>query len=494
MTFTARIDEIVAENFNGLLSKPAHWPRVKLGDLATIKNGIPLPSSAFNKSRGVPVVRIRNVVGGTTETFFDGPVEEDWFIEHGDLLVGMDGDFNTERWKGPRALLNQRVCAVLPSDERVSLRYLSLVLPGYLAAINKHTPSITVKHLSSRTVADLPIPVPPPSEQEQLVDAIETHFSRLDAAVASLKRAKANVERARASVLQAAVEGRLVPTEAALARAEGRDYEPASALLARILAERKAAWEASGARGKYKEPVASATDGEKNQVEGWYWASVEQLTEAGFTNGLYVPKSAYGAGTPILRIDDFQNDWSRSASELRCVSIDSQTALRYGLQPGQLVVNRVNSMSHLGKCIAIEDRHVPAVFESNMMRATISREVSTPYLVFWLRSRVGKRFLLRDAKWAVNQASINQNDVGGTPVPLPPLAEQHRIVAEVDRRLSVLDALDATLDANLARCARLRQSILQRAFTGRLVPLAPSEATLSRTFGALPDMAPPDRD
>jgi type I restriction enzyme, S subunit len=69
--------------------------------------------------------------------------------------------------------------------------------------------------------------------------------------------------------------------------------------------------------------------------------------------------------------------------------------------------------------------------------------------------------------------------IEGVALPLPPLPEQHRIVAEADRRLSVLDALDATIDANLARCARLRQSILQRAFEGRLVP---SESASSRVL------------
>jgi type I restriction enzyme S subunit len=87
-----------------------------------------------------------------------------------------------------------------------------------------------------------------------------------------------------------------------------------------------------------------------------------------------------------------------------------------------------------------------------------------------------------------NQQALNKARVEAIPLPLPPLAEQHRIVAEVDRRLSVFDALDTTLDANLARCARLRQAILKRAFEGRLVP---AEAPAAAPLLAAEPQAPP---
>ena len=87
---------------------------------------------------------------------------------------------------------------------------------------------------------------------------IEKQFTRLDASIAALKRAQANLKRYRASVLKDACEGKLVPTEAELARAEGRDYEPADQLLSRILSERRARWESrEKRRGTYKEPVAA---------------------------------------------------------------------------------------------------------------------------------------------------------------------------------------------------------------------------------------------
>jgi type I restriction enzyme, S subunit len=189
-------------------------------------------------------------------------------------------------------------------------------------------------------------------------------------------------------------------------------------------------------------------------------------------------------GFPILRIDDFQNTGSRSSDQLQQVDADGQIVKTYNLDIGDLVINRVNSPSHLGKWLVIEPRNIPALFESNMMRIKLVGSALPFYVAIYLRSQGGRVRLLKNAKWAVNQASINQGDVSMMPVPLPPLPEQHRIVAEAERRLSLIDNLEVVVAANLKRAGRLRQSILKRAFEGKLVPQdpadEPAEALLAR--------------
>src|SRR5207245_349108 len=131
-----------------------------------------------------------------------------YFVKPGELVVGMDGDFNSARWRGEPALLNQRVCKITVDASRYSPRFLEYVLPAYLAAINAHTHSVTVKHLSSRTVGDIPVPFPPLDEQQRIVAEIEKQFTRLHAGVESLKRVQTALKRYRAIVLKAACEGR----------------------------------------------------------------------------------------------------------------------------------------------------------------------------------------------------------------------------------------------------------------------------------------------
>ena len=325
-----------------------------------------------------------------------------------------------------------------------------------------------------------PLPLPPLAEQRRIVAEIEKQFTRLDASVAALKRVQANLKRYRSSVLKAACEGKLVPIEAELAHAEGRDYEHAGRLLERILSERRARWEAQEKRGrKYREPVALDISDLPEVPHGWVWATVDQLILRSPQNGIYKPKSQYGDGVPVLRIEDYQDFHVRDRKQLKRLKISADEASTYGLAGSQLVINRVNSPSHLGKTLLVPDHLPPAVFESNMMKIIPSDCVAPSFVAHYLRSTVGRARLTARAKWAVNQASINQSDVCMTPVPLPPLAEQHRIVAEIERHLSVINQTEAAVEANLTRAGRLRQSILKQAFSGKLVPQDPNDEPAS---------------
>src|SRR5260370_40596089 len=115
----------------------------------------------------------------------------------------MDGDFNCTLWKGQTALLNQRVCKLSPREEFYRKKLLAYVLPGYLRAINSETSSVTVKHLSSHTIAEIPLPLPPLPEQDRIVGEIEKQFTRLDAAVAALNRDQATLKSEPAPALRA---------------------------------------------------------------------------------------------------------------------------------------------------------------------------------------------------------------------------------------------------------------------------------------------------
>ena len=136
-------------------------------------------------------------------------------------------------------------------------------------------------------------------------------------------------------------------------------------------------------------------------------------------------------------------------------------------------------MTHLGKVLHVETRHLPSIFESNMMRLRFVEKRTVPYLRDYLRSTSGIARLISDAKWAVNQASINQQDVQRTSVPFPPLEEQQHIVTEVAERLSQIDAAETQIEHGLLRASRLRQSILKQAFEGKLVPQDPSDEPAS---------------
>ncbi len=389
MSFTASIHTIVAENYNGLLAQASHWTRVRLGDLAAFKNGEPLAAAAFNSASGPFVIRIRNILDGRSDTRFSGEVQDSWYVEPGDLLVGMDGDFNAAIWTGPRSLLNQRVCRVKPHDRTVSTRYLSFILPGYLAAINKHTQSITVKHLSSRTIAELPIPVPPRPELDRLVAAIETQFTRLDSAVATLERVRANLKRARASILKAAVEGRLVPTEAQVARAEGRPYEPAKVLMTRILEERKARWPKGGK--KYIPRADPDVIGYSPVLpEGWGMASADQAGD--ILLGRRRAPEYTGEERRYFRVANVKDD-RLDVEDVLMMPFEDTEFSKYTLVPGDILLSEGQSPELLGQSAVYRGECAPAAFQATLHRFRATHGLLDPafaQILFraWVRLRV----------------------------------------------------------------------------------------------------------
>lgn len=332
----------------------------------------------------------------------------------------------------------------------------------------------TVPSIETVALKNFPIPIPPLPEQHQIVAAIEMHFSRLDAAVASLTRARASVKRARASVLKAAVEGRLVPTEAALSRADGRDYEPASALLERILADRKTTWTAAGAKGKYKEPAKPDTTSLPDLPEGWVWATVESCADTQVGHA-FKSVDFVESGVNLVRGDNIGHGSLRWESRQRCVTAEMAEFHRdVDLRTGDIVLAMDRPIISSGiKLAMVAPSDLPALLVQRVTR--LRSRIDLGFLYTILSTRAFSSYLLDEARGG-GVPHVSEGQIARYAVPLPPLAEQRRIVAEVDRRLSVLDALEGALAANLARCGRLRQAILKRAFEGRLVPADGADA------------------
>jgi len=119
------------------------------------------------------LIRIRDVVRGETETFYTGEYSNEFIINNGDILIGMDGDFNRARWKGGRALLNQRVCKIKADESNLCDNYLYHFLPKALDSINEKTHAVTVKHLSVKGIRDITIPLPPLTEQKRIAAILD---------------------------------------------------------------------------------------------------------------------------------------------------------------------------------------------------------------------------------------------------------------------------------------------------------------------------------
>lgn len=191
---------------------------------------------------------------------------------------------------------------------------------------------------------------------------------------------------------------------------------------------------------------------------GWPLVALGDLVIDGPQNGLYKHSSLYGEGTPILRIDAFYGGQIRDLNSLKRVRLKPDEIAKFRLQPRDLVINRVNSPEYLGKSTIIPALTEETVFESNMMRLTVDESRALPeYVIELLQTTHAKNHFLANAKHAINQSSVNQQDVKSLTVPMPPLSNQHYFVDMVEHVRSVqaqqfaaTTKAQATFDALLA--------------------------------------------
>lgn len=349
-----------------------------------------------------------------------------------------------------------------------------LLSPQILEYAVMRQTGVKMPRLRSSDLRRMPVPLPPRAQQDRIVSKIEALFTQSRRGREALEAVPELLAQFRQAVLARAFRGELVEQDP--------EDEPASVLLERIRVERRRKWEEDlrsqgrdPSRRNYKEPEPPDTSELPELPEAWVWTNLRTITVIGPQNGLYLPRSAYGKGVPILRIDDYRDGRSRSSDELQLLDASEEQIAKFGLRVGDLVINRVNSPSHLGKCVVISERNVPSLFESNMMRLRLS-ELTIPKLAeLYLRSSSGRARLTKDAKWAVNQASINQEDVGNTPIILPPRGEQGCIVTCVEALFSVADALQEAAAIARRRLEQVDQAILARAFRGELVEQDPED-------------------
>ena len=486
MAFTMTVAELIDADTSGLLGKHATWERVPLAEVAAILNGAPFDSALFSTTEGMPLVRIRDVTTGQTNTYYTGTYEDAYLVHQGDLLVGMDGDFNSGFWGPKTALLNQRVCKISPIEPFYDKRLLALALPGYLAAINANTPSVTVKHLSSRTIGEIGLPLPPAAEQIRIAAKLEELLSDLDAGVAELKAAQKKLAQYRQSLLKAAVEGALT----AAWRTQHQPTETGAQLLQRILQERRARWEARQLakfaeqgktlpkdwQKKYPEPVQPDASGLPQLPQGWVWATIDQIAQVGTGVTPLRSKSAYfNEGTiPWVTSGALNSEAVASATEL--VTELALKECRLELYPvGSLLVAMYGEGKTRGKC---SELRIPATI--NQAIAAIVLEPAAQSCKAYL-----KAFLLDSYEKMRAQASggvqpnLNLQIVKAIALPLPPCSEQAEITQLLDGQFDQISQQQIAVQVSLQQSTAQRQNILRAAFSGQLVPQDPHDEPAS---------------
>lgn len=188
---------------------PEGWEVLRYKYACRILNGFPFKSELFG-SEGVPIIRIRDITSGTIETYYSGDYDRTYIVTRGDILIGMDGDFNIRIWDNEDAILNQRCCTIIEKNT-FRRKYLYYCLPFNLEIINALAYSTTVKHLSNGDIENSFLPSITPTAQHRIADHLDTQCARIDATIANIRSLIAKLKEYRQSVITEAVTKGLDP-------------------------------------------------------------------------------------------------------------------------------------------------------------------------------------------------------------------------------------------------------------------------------------------
>lgn len=427
---------------------PKGWAPATVGELGEYINGRGFKKTEWSAS-GRPIIRIQNLTGsGSSFNYFDGPLEERYIVPPGSLLVSWAATLGVYQWTGPEGALNQHIFRVRSYIDEGFHRYL---LQHALDLMQENTHGSGMVHITRGRFDETPVSLPPLAEQERIVTAIEEAFSKLDAGEAGLRTVRQLLKRMREAILTAAVTGRLVPQDPT--------DTPAAKLLADLGAE--------PAPGMYDIP------------DTWAWARLGSMLREPMRNGMSAVKADSSEGLPTFSITavttgDFSDknikytagDWSR-ASDLWA-------------EAGDLFVQRSNTPELVGTARLYRGTPRAAIFPDLLIRVRAVPQLRPEWLELFMCSPRCRAFVRSQAKGlAGSMPKISQPVLDRLEVPVPPEGEQDRIVTEVERQLSFVEACERAVDVGLARSAGLRRSALKAAFEGRLVPQDPSDEPAS---------------
>ncbi|MCA0350657.1 MAG: restriction endonuclease subunit S [Chloroflexi bacterium] len=454
---------------------PEGWVWTTLGEVSNINMGQSPPSETYNTEHiGLPFFQGKADFGALYPSIVKWCSEPLKIAERHDILVSVRAPV------GPTNLSPTKICigrglAAIRMYNSIPYLYGLYFIRANEDFLQSKATGTTFSSISGQVLNTMPFPLAPLAEQTRIVEALETLFTQLDAGVQALKRSQANLQRYRAAVLKAACEGTLV--------AQDPNDEPASQLLTRILAERYARWEATEhAKGKmpmpsnYKAPQSPDTSNLPDLPEGWVWASLEQISSKVVDGTHHSPINTIEGDYKYITAKNIK-EYGIDLSDVTFVteSIHNSIYSRCNPENGDILYIKDGATTGIA---TINNLDEPFSLLSSVALIKTSKNINNAFIVYILRSPFIYQRIRNDMA-GVAITRITLKILNNVIIPLPPLAEQARIVAEVERRLSVVQALEATLEANLARAERLRQSILKQAFSGQLVPQDPRDEPAS---------------
>jgi len=472
------------EVLDNLSALPQGWVRTNIGEITSVDSGIGFPEIYQGKKDGdFPFYKVMDISktvkkGGIYLTKSDNYISLKDFealkaklIKKDSLVfakIGAAIALNRRAILSSDALVDNNIMAVNSDSKNLDGKYLYyFFLTKKLGELSRAT---TVPSIRKSDVENISMPLPPFKEQHRIVTKIEELLTQLDAGVASLKKVQAQLKRYRQAVLKAAFDGRL--TQEWREEHKG-EIEPADALVDRINKARKKI-----AFGKNDETPVDITD-LPPLPDNWRWIRLDNIThiKGGITkNSKRIVEN--GRLVPYLRVANVQNGYL-DLNEMKSIEANEAEIRDLSLKFGDILFTEGGDRDKLGRGWIWQDEIPECIYQNHIFRARFYLNEISPKYVSWFGNTHSERYFMKKGKQTTNLASISLTQLRAFPVALPPVEEQQTIVSEIERYFSQIDHLENTITTSLRQAESLRQSILKRAFEGKLVPQNPDDEPAS---------------
>ena len=382
--------------------------KVKLDNYVDILSGFAFKSSQFNDNkRGLPIVRIRNVKPAFSETYYDGEFNEKFLLNNGDILIGMDGEFNCEKWQGGKALLNQRVCRIKSISDFLDDQYLFYYLSPVLKIIEGKSNFVTVKHLSVKQIQEIKIPLPPIASQRRIANILD----KADEIIRKRKEAIALTEQLQKSIFL----------------------------------------------DMFGDPVINP--------KGWEKVKLAKISN--IQGGLQVTKKRESnpIEVPYLRVANAYRD-SLNLNQIKTIFVTQQELNKTSLKKGDiLIVEGHGNKTEIGRSCVWDDSISNCVHQNHLIRVRVDDNIAESiYVSNFLNSIGGRSQLIKLGKTTSGLNTINTSNVKGIEILLPPIKIQKKYITIQETIFQYIQKLNQQQKES----ENLFNSLLQKAFKGEL--------------------------
>jgi type I restriction enzyme S subunit len=462
----------LAERSDLQIALPESWSVCKLGDVVQVSKDKAEPSEVAGGTRYIGLEHIEKSTGTLSGYGSSGEVRstKSRFSE-GNLLYGKLRPYLNKVYVAEFNGICSTDILVLRTLGASFTKFLKyrLLSDDFVRYANANVSGVQHPRVNAKILSQFDVELPPLNEQRRIVEKIEELFTKLDAGVRSLEQARAQLKSYRRSVLKAAVEGEL---SREWREAHRDELEPASELLERILQER---WEKFASK-KYKEPTLDPVADKPSTPLSWETVPLESVSDVVDPQPSHRTPPAVNDGVPYVGIGDVNAVGTVNFDAARKVSAQvlMEHRQRYQLKAGDFIFGKIGT---LGKPVLLVEPF-DYTLSANVVLIQPVEKISARFLFRYMSSPAVET-VLSTSNRSTSQPAFGIKRIRSLAVPLPSLEEQHYIVDEIERRLSVVDKLEATVEANLRQANALRQSILKWAFSGELVPQDPDDEPAS---------------